>query len=244
MSLPRFLLPIEHWSGPLVWLDGDEAAHCTRVRRLMAGDRLEVFDGQGRVAEAVIARSESRRVELRMDSVRLEPRPALEVWLLPALLKTEAFETVLAQAVELGAAVILPIVAQQGVVHATEEFWQRKQPKWQRLIVEAGKQSHQAWLPRLMPPMALARALPLCPAQAARFLLSLEANAQTLRLPSPCAQSVLLVGPEGDWSVAECEQARAAGFVAVTLGKSVLRAETACVAAMAALGQQWRQQTS
>jgi 16S rRNA (uracil1498-N3)-methyltransferase len=240
MSLPRFFLPPQCWDDADLQLEGDEARHCVKVRRLGRGDKLEVFDGLGRVARVEIAACEGGRVRLIVGELETLPPPDLRIWHLPALLKAEAFERSLEQAAELGVSVLQPVVADHSVLPWSQNLWERKRPKWERLLIEAAKQCHNPRLPELRRPLALAQALTVCPPDAQRLLLSLEPGAGALRIQPDPATVALLVGPEGDWSAAEHEVAMLSGFVPVTLGPLILRADTANAAALAVTWQEWR----
>ena len=241
MSLPRFYLSAAAWTSPHLTLSHDEAAHCSRVMRKQPGDTIEIFDGGGRVAVCEITHVSKSEVQAQITSEsRVEPFQTA-IHLLPALIKAEPFEWLLEKAVELGAASIQPIITERTVIHLDTAQTEKKLAKWRRHMIESAKQCHTPFVPELRAPIAFAASLKV----AAEFKLmpALSEHTRTLKqaLPKdkPCRVAVL-IGPEGDFTAEEEAQAFAAGFVPVTLGPLVLRAETAALATLAILGHELR----
>ncbi len=241
MSLPRFHLSSAHWTGPHLTLAGDEAQHCSRVMRKQPGDMIEIFDGAGRVAACEITHVSKSEVQARIDSeTRMEPFQTA-IHLLPTLIKAEPFEWLLEKAVELGAASIQPIITERTIIHLDAAQTEKKLAKWRRHMIESAKQCHTPFLPELKTPIAFAASLK----QDAEFKLipALSEHGRTLKQALPAtkpASVAVLIGPEGDFTAEEEAQAFAAGFVPVTLGPLVLRAETAAIATLAILGHELR----
>jgi 16S rRNA (uracil1498-N3)-methyltransferase len=241
MSLPRFHLPAADWRGPHLTLTGDEAQHCGRVMRKQPGDTIEIFDGAGRVAVCEITHVSKSEVQARITSEsRVEPFQT-SIHLLPALIKAEPFEWLLEKAVELGAASIQPVITERTVIHLDAAQTEKKLVKWRRHMVESAKQCHTPFVPELHAPIALATGVKF---QAGLKLIpSLSEHTRTLKqaLPASRPSSVaVLIGPEGDFTAEEEALAFTAGFVPVTLGPLVLRAETAGIATLAILGHELR----
>lgn len=241
MSLPRFHLPASDWTTPHLTLTGDEAQHCGRVMRKQPGDSIEVFDGAGRVATCEITHVTKSEVQARITSeTRVEPFQT-SIHLLPALIKAEPFEWLLEKAVELGAASIQPVITERTVIHLDAAQAEKKLAKWRRHMIESAKQCHTPFVPHLHGPVALAAVLKH--AAGLKLIPALSEHIRTLKqvLPASRPESVaILIGPEGDFTPDEEAQAFAAGFVPVTLGPLVLRAETACIATLAILGHEMR----
>lgn len=236
MSLPRFHLPPGSWpEGDLV-LPEDEARHCARVLRRQVGDEIEIFDGAGRVVRARLTSVARETVSAAVvEELPVPPRPPA-VHLLPALLKTEPFEWLLEKAVELGAASVRPVITARTVVQPGGEQLEKKMARWRRHMLEAAKQCHTPFLPQLEPPRAFAEALADAPAGALKILPSLAESSRTLHgLGGGATEAWVVIGPEGDFTPAEEELARAQGFLPVTLGPFILRAETASLAALTLL---------
>jgi 16S rRNA (uracil1498-N3)-methyltransferase len=241
MSLPRFHLPTSDWASPHLTLNGDEAQHCSRVMRKQPGDIVEIFDGAGRVAVCEITHVSKSEVQAKITAeTRMAPFQT-SIHLLPALIKGEPFEWMLEKAVELGAASVQPIITERTVIHLDAAQTEKKLAKWRRHMIESAKQCHTPFVPELYAPITLAAGVKF---QAELKLVpALSENSRTLKqaLPASKPNSVaVLIGPEGDFTAEEEAQAFAAGFVPVTLGPLVLRAETASIAMLAILGHELR----
>lgn len=242
MSLPRFFLPVEAWpsSGDVLTLQGDEAAHCARVLRMAQGDSLEVFDGAGRVVRAVIVSATKNCVILTAPEPLPCPTLPTAIHLLPALLKTEPFEWLLEKAVELGAASVRPILTARTVAAWEGGHAEKKMARWQRHMIESAKQCHTPYLPRLETPRPMAEALSTLPKEALKIMPALSERSRTLRgicQPKP-ESAYVIIGPEGDFTTEEEQAAEAGGFLPVTLGPFILRAETAAIATLAILAHE------
>lgn len=239
MSLSRFYLPAREWNASALSLQGDEALHCARVLRRQVGDAVEVFDGEGRVARAIIRAVSKSAVTLQVEEQHQHPPLAYRVHLMPAMIKAEPFEWLLEKAVELGAASIRPVVTERTIVHLTGDLLGKKMAKWHRHMIEAAKQCHTPFVPLLEKPRPLARVLEEAPADALKILPALSEHSRTLHgIGAGQREAWVTIGPEGDFTPAEEVLAQEKGFVPVTLGPLILRAETAAIAALAVLGHE------
>lgn len=239
MSLSRFYLPASEWNATALVLQGDEALHCARVLRRQVGDAVEVFDGKGRVAWAVIQAVSKPAVTLQVQEERLHPPLPHRIHLLPAMIKAEPFEWLLEKAVELGAASVRPVVTERTIVHLAGDLLEKKMAKWHRHMIEAAKQCHTPFVPVLEKPRPLDRVLAEAPAEALKILPALSEHSRTLHgIGTGHEEAWFTVGPEGDFTPAEEALAQEHGFVPVTLGPLILRAETAAIATLAVLGHE------
>jgi 16S rRNA (uracil1498-N3)-methyltransferase len=129
----------------------------------------------------------------------------------------------------------VPLQSDHSVAHVEDEKADAKVEKWKKLTIEAAKQCGQNWLPVVQPPQAPKDFVNALPKGAVKLIASLQAEAKPLKtvlreqLPAikPGTPIVVMIGPEGDFTPAEIGAARAAGFLPVSLGKIILRAETA-----------------
>ena len=238
MSLPRFHLPAAAWSSPHLTLTHDEAQHCSRVMRKQPGDEIEIFDGAGGIAVCEIVQVSKSEVQAQIVSeTRVEPFQTA-IHLLPALIKAEPFEWLLEKAVELGAASIQPVITERCVVHLDAAQTEKKLAKWRRHMVESAKQCHTPFVPELKAPVSFVTALKIT--ADLKLIPALSEHSRTLKQITPASSAAVLIGPEGDFTPEEEEQAFAAGFAPVTLGPLILRAETAAIATLAILGHELR----
>jgi 16S rRNA (uracil1498-N3)-methyltransferase len=237
--MPRFHLPAAAW-GDEAWLEGDEARHLGQVLRVRAGGRVEVFDGCGRRAVAEVLELRRGRVRLRLGPAAGPSSLRPVVTLAQAVPKGKTMDLVVQKAVELGVARIQPLVTRHTVVRPEAG----KAAKWRRTAVEACKQCGQDLVPELAEPVAVdvwLRGLAAPPgAGELRVLASLEPGSpplrEVLRGAGAAVESILvLIGPEGDFAAEELRAAAAAGFRAASLGRIVLRVETAGLFCLAAI---------
>lgn len=251
--LPRlFLHDVPLHVGSPVPLSGADHHYLTRVLRLGPGDHVLLLDGRGQVADAQITAISAQVVQLQPQRIEaapaVAPLPALH--LLVGILKGERHDWVIEKATELGAARILSLACARSIPSLSGDRGDRRQARWARVALAAAKQCRRSLVPQISPPLAFADALSDC-AEGPRLLFS-EGLAPPLRrvLPADVALATqtadateteqarpvvsLLIGPEGGLTDEEQTQAVQAGFRPCSLGPTILRAETAAIAALAA----------
>jgi 16S rRNA (uracil1498-N3)-methyltransferase len=233
--MSRFLLLPDAWNDAPA-LTGDEARHASQVLRMRAGDPLVVFDGQGRRAAAEILSVSRDRVPLKLGAVMPSRPPQPVITLAQAIPKGKNMDLIVQKAVELGVAIIQPLVTRHTIIQPGDG----KSAKWRRNALEACKQCGQDTLPDIPEPTSFADWLPTQTAvPGLKLIASLAAGAHPLRKilknhPDPTAVT-LLIGPEGDFSSEETAASLTAGFLPVSLGDIVLRVETATLFCLSAL---------
>jgi 16S rRNA (uracil1498-N3)-methyltransferase len=227
---------IEQFDGERAVMLGEAAHHVGRVLRAQPGQLYELSDGErvwlGRVENAGRDRVEFALVE-KLDAYQ----PKLDVTLLLSVVKFDAFEWALEKATELGVSRIVPLAAsrsEKGLLAAA----QKRAERWQKLLVEASQQSRRVRVP-LLTGVIKPEAAFLENDGSRCVMLSERAEATALRrVLADCGtttKAALAIGPEGGWTDAEIVAAGNAGFTEASLGKLILRAETAVIAALAAL---------
>jgi len=231
----RFLLPPEAWlSNPA--LTGDEARHLSHVLRAKPGDRITVFDGCGRRAEAEILTVTRDLVSLRLGESHSPPPPIPAITLAQAIPKGKNMDFIVQKAVELGVAHIQPLVTHHTIVQPGDG----KSGKWRRTALEACKQCGQDTLPVIADPMTFdAWLTSQASTPGIKLIASLTPEAcairEVLRAHPATTAATLLIGPEGDFSSGETAAALEAGFLPISLGDIVLRVETATLYCLSAL---------
>lgn len=228
MSHPRFFAERVQM-GPLM-LSEQETRHARGSRRLGPGDRVVVFDGCGNEGDGIILDSTGKKhsIEVQIEAVRHLPRRTPELTLAVAIPKGPRQDWLIEKCTELGVRAIWPLTAERSISGASDH----RLTKWKQVAIEAAKQSSQAWVPEFREPLEPARLW----SQATGFdqILIATGSAALRFAPSPnICRLLLLIGPEGDWTQAELDDALAHGATAVSLGPSVLRIETAAIAAAA-----------
>jgi 16S rRNA (uracil1498-N3)-methyltransferase len=237
--MPRFYAPPEQWSGNKVFLDAAEGRHAVEVLRFKAGDMVDVFDGCGRRAKAVLKEASRRRVDLDLQSVHAQQKSPRAVTLVQSLPKGQSMEWIIEKSVELGATRILPIFSARTVVRLNAVERARKREKWFRVAVEACKQCGQDWIPEVCVPQDIGQVLALeMLSQEASVIASFGKNAISLQAVlkmHPSESISLIVGPEGDFTPAEVEAFVNLGAVEASLGPLTLRSETAALYLLSAV---------
>ncbi|MET0312226.1 MAG: 16S rRNA (uracil(1498)-N(3))-methyltransferase, partial [Burkholderiaceae bacterium] len=208
-----------------------------QVLRMQPGGALTLFNSQGGEFEAVVASMGRSEVRVRVGMHRaLEREAAREVHLAAAMPANDRMDWLVEKAAELGAAGIQPLQSERSVLRLAGDRVEKKRAHWQAVAVAACEQCGRNRVPPVGMPQALEAWLASPAAREnARYVLSLRADARPLREAAPEGAALFLSGPEGGLSEREEDLAREAGFLPVSLGPRTLRAETAPLAALAAL---------
>lgn len=218
--------------GQVVELEPEEANHLVRVRRVRRGDAFAVYNGAGSVATGVIQTAGKRSATVRIDHLVQADAPIPSIHLVVGVLKQSALENVLQKAVELGAASITWVQTAHSVSQPGDKI-ARKQERWRDIAIQALKQSGNPWLPKIQHASRVEHCLEK---PGVHLIAMLRSSSLRLIDALPVGDEAvhLWIGPEGDFSDDEKEALLAAGATPVTLGATVLRAETAAIAMLAA----------
>ena len=233
MTRRRFYVPAQSISAETAVLPPEQAHHLRDVLRLAVGDPVELFDGRGNGYTGIVAdiSREVRVGRLKRLVLPLLPQPRLSVAV--ALIKSDRFEWMLQKATELGADEFIPLTTRFTNIRVPGHRLEERLHRWERIVTEAARQCGRHDVPAVVQPLEFPRFLEAeQSAPLARFLF-FEGDGQLL-VPD-CAESggaVLCIGPEGGWDQSEVDAALSAGFRTFSLGRSVLRSETAAIAAV------------
>jgi 16S rRNA (uracil1498-N3)-methyltransferase len=236
----RFYIAPETWNSVAPMLSGSEAHHAREVLRMKAGEKLVLFNGQGREITAEIVDLSGAEIRLRkLHEAETQPLQC-RIVLGQAIPKGKNMELIVQKAVEIGAAEIAPIISDRTIVQVDSESATQKQSKWRQIAIEAAKQSGQNWLPRVRTPRKLTELFSMASEESfdLRLIGSLQPDAGHLKKIladysrehelRPCSV-LMLIGPEGDFTPAELSLARRHGCQPITLGPIILRVETAAI---------------
>jgi len=240
----RFYLPPEQCRGSILELTGDEAHHALRVLRVQTGEHVTVLDGAGQELICEVRDATKRTVTLAVRRKTSSPPLPCQITLLQAVTKAKAMDYVVQKATELGAACVVPILSERTVVHLDGENATDKAEKWQQIAIESIKQCGSPWLTKIEPPVTLKSYL----ARREKFDLPLIASLQADgRQPGDYIQqfrethkhlpatACVWIGPEGDFSPAEMNVIKTEGALPITLGRLVLRSDTAAIYSLSIL---------
>jgi 16S rRNA (uracil1498-N3)-methyltransferase len=226
---------VEKFDGQRALVSGDRAHHLGVVLRAQAGQFYELSDGT-RVYLGRIEKVARENVEFALLEELPAEAPRLHVVLLLSVVKFDAFEWAIEKATELGVAEIVTLAAarsEKALVAAAE----KRSERWRKIVLEAAQQSRRARLPVLQPVARPGVAFAALGDRLGIFLSERE-EAPGLRVAlrdRVASQAVLAIGPEGGWIDEERDAAVEAGFHEASLGRLILRTETAVIAALASL---------
>jgi 16S rRNA (uracil1498-N3)-methyltransferase len=220
-------------------ISGEQAHHLGRVLRVEPGQHFEISDNERVFLAAVETVGKSSVLFRTLEEIDVPARPVHTI-LLASLTKFERFEWMIEKATEIGVAKILPVVSER-TEKGLDQAAGKRLARWQRIAREASEQSRRAQLPKIDSAIQINRALET---QAEyRYVLE-EAVAEPIFncLPlqrTPADRVALFVGPEGGWTDRERAALTAANWTAVSLGETILRAETAAVAGLSIVHAAW-----
>jgi len=248
MSLHRFYLQPEAWvdSGPQ--LGEADSHHCADVLRLEVGETVVIFDGLGKVAEAQLTGVHRRHCTLRIGPAHITPALCCAITLVQAIPKGKNMDLILQKGVELGASRIVPLLTSRTVVRMDgASDAERKRERWQQIALEACKQCGRNSVPLVAAPSTVEQFLKEVLPTELFLLASLQPDARTIKevlaewtnsrggLPKGVT---VMVGPEGDFTPEEIAMIKETGASSVTLGPTILRAETAALYCLSVLGHE------
>ena len=231
---PVFITDRASLEQDTVILSGAEGRHAATVRRLRPGERADLTDGAGMIAECVVTAGSGGngrpggQLELGVLSRRHEPRPEPRICVVQAVPKGDRAEQAVETMTEVGVDVIVPWAAERCVAVWAGGRDQRALERWRATAREAAKQSRRAWLPEVTPLASTAAVTQRCGSAACAVTLDPGADTALGTLPVPSSgEIVVIVGPEGGLSAAELTGFERAGAIAARLGPTVLRSSTA-----------------
>jgi 16S rRNA (uracil1498-N3)-methyltransferase len=239
MIVPRFHVP-EAAPGAVLPLPEHWAHHAREVLRLRAGATVHIFDGAGAEFEGILETVTRREVVARLRGrVAARPESPLRVTLALSPLKGDLMELAIQKATELGVAAIRPVITVRTDAAARPALQGTRQERWDKVASGAAGQCGRAVVPDVAATVPLAKLLE-SPFAGRKVLLWEAPGQRPLReLVPSLPEMMLLVGPAGGWEDREVEHILRAGFEPCSLGPRILRAETAAIAAVAAVQALW-----
>jgi len=239
VTLPRLRLAGPLAPGESHRLPEEERRYLLKVLRLRAGETICCFDGRGGEYEGLLFRDHDGTWSVRIIGP-LEPLvPTVRIALAQALPKAPAMEAIIRKATELGAGLILPFTARRSVARPEGERARAKRQRWLKIAAEAARQCRRSDVPEVGPLRSWSETLELAADFPLRILFWEEERERDLKAVLRTAAEggrggcFLVVGPEGGLTREEVEEAAARGFRTVSLGRRLLKADTAALTALA-----------
>ena len=237
--MPRFYVDFALSPDSVVELPDNVVRHLN-VLRVKNTEEIVLFNGNGKSYPAFPEVLEKRRASVRiLREEAMDNESPLNITLVQAVSAAERMDFTLQKSVELGVAEIRPVISERCVVRLSGERAEKRVARWQEIVVSACEQSGRNIVPKVLPLTTYAQALQQLPQETSKLLMSLNRAQKLSDVQPQSGKVVFMVGPEGGWTEKEEQQAFDAGFQSVTLGKRVLRTETASLAAIAAMQTLW-----
>lgn len=237
-GLHRFFVGAEELQNDEVILRWQRAHQIYNVLRLRAGDHIIVLDNHGAEFDVALTAAGSSEVKGQVLEKRAATgEPKLQLTLYQSLLSRDKFELVLQKCTEVGVSRFVPVITRRSIVQNVDGVKPSKLIRWQRIIAEAAEQSRRGRIPELTEPLMLEKATDQLADFDCRLIASAEAEGVGLgSCLRACdlgggARIALLIGPEGGFTGAEIERFAASGGSVFSLGRRILRTETAAVVA-------------
>jgi 16S rRNA (uracil1498-N3)-methyltransferase len=218
----------DEWESERAAITGQNARHLAQVLRAKVGQTFELAHG-GELRLGTIAGIDAERVTFTLGDVIAAAESRCAVHLVMAIFKFDRFEWAIEKVTELGVSRITPVIAQRTEVHLAKAAEKRAE-RWRRIAHEASQQSRRSKEPEIDVPLPLKRSVD--DVSGLRILLSEnEKNVPLSEFPA-ADELTLAIGPEGGWTTAEGQLFAGAGWQVASLGATILRAETAAIAAL------------
>lgn len=244
INLARFFLQPEQIHGDQVAISGDDAHHITRVLRLRVGDEIECVDPSEKVHRVIIRELGPRVLGVVQGTVASSQESPLTLTLFQGLAKGDKMDLVIQKAVELGVDEVVPFSSRYTVVKLEEKQAKSRHARWQRIALEAAKQSGRTCIPFIGELHSFSELVATVKKRSGHgdlVLLAYEAEKRTGIRDVEGKPSVVsvIVGPEGGFAPDEVETLKSAGVEVVTLGPRILRTETAGLVLLSIMGYKW-----
>jgi 16S rRNA (uracil1498-N3)-methyltransferase len=237
--MPRFYVPQPQIEKGMLSVKGDEVKHIRRVLRLKEGDEVIVFDGLGKEYEGTIIEEGSSSVLIKIQNIfSIATESPIDVTLAQSLLKGEKMDYLIQKATELGVKEIVPFFSSRSVPLLEKSKRLKRHHRWERIAIEASKQCGRGVVPKIEPLQYYSEMLGavfrnglcliLCEREGNKLKEVLEGSKDQARV-------FFMIGPEGGFDRVEVEEAKRKGFIPVTLGRRILRAETTSLCVLSIL---------
>ncbi len=242
MRPPRFFISPGQAIGNRISITGEDVRHIALVLRMKAGDELLLCDGLGMEYRVMLAGISRAEIQAEIKSQARQELREPRIMLCQGLPKSDKMDLIVQKATELGAAAIVPLVTERTIVKVRDE--EKRIARWQKIAREAAMQSNRPDIPEvgaivsfkdfLRTPISEPETLLLLPWEE-----GIEPLKDVLRRNIAVKRVFVLIGPEGGFSSSEAASAQERGFNLVSLGRNILRTETAAIAALSMIGYEY-----
>lgn len=237
--MPRFYLADALQPGQNISLPENVIRHL-QVLRVREGEEITLFNGNGHsYPTRLLSLAKRQAVAEVLSEQTVDNESPLAISLIQAVSSGERMDFTLQKSVEMGVTEIFPVTSARSIVKLSGERAEKRQERWQEIVIAACEQCGRNRIPTVHPLLPLSQRLQQLPQSNVRLLMGLH-HPTSLKAIQPAPQRItLMIGPEGGWSPEEEAAAFQTGFQSILLGKRVLRTETAALAAIAAMQTLW-----
>ena len=240
--LPRFFISLDHISGTNIRIADEDIRHVVNVLRMKAGNELLLCDGQGTEYRTRITVLNKKEVKTEIVTQTKSELHHPRVTLGQGMPKSDKMDFIVQKATELGAAAVVPLMTERTIVKVKDE--ERRLARWRKIAREAAMQSNRPDIPLIGPFASFPDFIATQnPDSQTLSLLPWEEGTEriknVLRQNPGVGDIMVLIGPEGGFSIGEAEAAKNRGFHAVSLGPTILRTETAALAVLSMIGYEF-----
>ncbi len=231
--MQNFFVTPSQVEGESIYIEGSDVNHIRHVLRMRIGEELMVSDGNNQRYRCTVSGFEEKRVELRIvETLEADTELPSRIYLFQGLPKQEKMELIVQKCVELGVYEVIPVAMKRCVVKLDDKKAQKKRTRWQEIAKSAAKQAGRSMIPQVSEVMSYKDALQkaqeldvlLIPYELAR---DMKETKEILRTIQPGQSIGIFIGPEGGFEKEEVELAILSGAKEITLGRRILRTETA-----------------
>jgi len=229
--MQRYFINKEQFTDNEVIITGDDVHHISKVLRGNVGDKIICVNGEGYDVYAEIVSIEPKRVVCRIADVLADSRePQIEVLLAQALPKSDKMDLIIQKGTEIGVTTFLPFTSERTIVQLNDKKEQKRVERWEKIAKEAAEQAHRSRIPKILPLTSLKQLLSNLDGMLPLIAYEKE---DTNSLNKVLTQNLshkkilLIIGPEGGFTEKEISLAEEKGAISISLGKRILRTETA-----------------
>ncbi len=241
--MPRFYVGEEAVDGDYIQITGGDVNHIRNVLRMREGEKITICNGQDKDYRCIIESVCDQRILARiMETERTGTELPVRLYLFQGLPKKDKMEFIIQKCVELGAAGIIPVMTARSVVRLEDEKReQKKRERWQAIAESAAKQSGRGIIPQVERVHTFREAVERAAALDCAILpyeqaSGMRATKEALARIAGCKTAGILIGPEGGFEDSEVSLAGEHGIAPITLGRRILRTETASLAVLSMIG--------
>ena len=230
--MPRIFLPYSELQNKIITISGEKARYITSVLRCVSGDIINITDDKGNSYSAVILSTTRKEIRVEITGKQvINTESSLDITLLQGLLKGEKMDFVIQKSVELGVNKIIPVITERSQVRETKKLL-----RWKKIAEEASRQSGRSVLPEILQALKFEDIFTGSNHASTTGLIFWEQSrsslSELLNGLGTIDKLSLFTGPEGGFSEKEVNLASENGFIVASLGKRILRAETAAISAV------------